>query len=690
MLSVVRLSCCVLLFPVIFLPSLVNGQDGEAEVGAVKIELMIGPGLSVAGGGVAEWKSYSFPDFSSTGTGIFKSRFLQLGGEDPGGGYALLELTGSNAAELLFRGKDLEYKSMQFDPFFSTVQGLIYSATPKDETQRSIFTDVGRPIWSDGGLLVASDNGTVVFNDFLDSSVPNISVIRPEDPRLLSGGVFIDFALHQTGFGFNGTGAAAFTALIVSAAKPSTASGSLWYVHPDSQAPTLVAVSGLPMATESEGTITFNSFVYNADGAKIPPMVDVAGDIIFFADLLDGLTVSRPAIWRWNGETVSKVIDLDSLPLDGVENRTVTISDVCLSSRGRIAMIGAVDGLAQVIWAQDDQGRFANVITRDPLDTGVYLNENLVLNGGTDLGKVSRLVTLAGVYNDASGGEDGLMSPWWTPEEKLMFSAEVQGGDINVPYLCEATIGKGIEIPKGATYIWDGGLNSGIDWHEMVGGKTNWVDAFGVRWDKPPTTSNAEVIIPAGFFVELNQAVGEIESLDSKGNLDMSTSMNVGQMTSLGDVTIRGDNDLISNGNVVTNGQIVAGNDGVRVISSEPNVTITTKGAINGLDYGLRATAENGLTIDNAADVSSNQFTAMLAESISGNILIKNRGAIDSNNGSGISATSSTGDITIQSPDTGNALITISATGSGIKAETAGYSYRFRWKYGNGSEFCYK
>ena len=330
--------------------------------------------------------------------------------------------------------------------------------------------------------------------------------------------MFIDFALHQTGFGFNGAGAAAFTALIVSAAKPTTASSSLWYVHPDSQAPTLIAVSGLPMATEPEGTITFNSFVYNAGGAKIPPMVDVAGDIIFFADLQEGFTISRPAIWRWNGETISKIVDLDSLPLDGVEDGTVTISDVCLSSRGRIAMIGAVDGLAQVIWAEDDQGRFANVITRDPLDTGVYLNENLVLNGETDLGKVSRLLALAGYYNDASGGEDGLMPPWWTPEEKLMFSVEVVGELTTTPFLCQAIIGKGIEIPQGKIYIWDEGLST-FSWHTIVNGQTNWVDANGVRWDKPPTRSSAEVIIPKGFFVELHQSVDEIASLDSKSAL---------------------------------------------------------------------------------------------------------------------------------------------------------------------------
>ena len=67
-----------------------------------------------------------------------------------------------------------------------------------------------------------------------------------------------------------------------------------------------------------------------------------------------------------------------------------------------------------------------------------------------------------------------------------------------------------------------------------------------MRWDKPPTRSSAEVIIPKGFFVELHQSVDEIASLDSKSALEMFASLKVREMTSISDVTIRGDNELIS------------------------------------------------------------------------------------------------------------------------------------------------
>lgn len=737
--------CLPSLFPLIFTA---QGQEPEPEVGAVKIDLMIGPGLSVAGGGSMTWDLYSFPDFSSTGTGVFKARFLETDPDLPVryGGYALLEWTGSNSAQLLLRDLDLDYKSIRFDPFSSTTDGIFYSATHEDETQRSIYKHGSGRIEHEGGLLLGSDDGTVVFTDIIPGNLANISLIKPggapvvlvkfgdpvpglegvtfkglqrvhvnpnggvafasslngtgvdfnndwalfrtnpqgglellvregdaypADTRLPTDGKFVDIAFNQTGFGFNGSAAAAFTALVTNPNPQSiSAADSLWYVRPDSNTPSLVAVSGVPLPTEHEGTITFNSFTYYGDGAKIPPMVDVAGAIIFFAELQDGLNVSRPAIWRWNGETVSKIIDLDQLPFHDIENKTVTISDVCLSSRGRIAMIGVVDGLAQVIWAQDDQGRFANVITRDPVNSGEYSNENLVLDSGTDLGKVRILGTLAGVYNDASGGEDGLMSPWWTPEEKLMFSVEVEGS-LTTPYICQATIGKGVEIAKGNTYIWDEGLAT-MDWHTVQNGQTNWVDANGVRWDKPPTKSSAKVIIPPAFLVSLNQNVNEIASLDAESKLELSANLTVREMTKLGAVKINGDYELISRGEVSVDGEIVSGTDGVRVVSTTPNSLITTKGAITGINTGIWATAVDGMTIDNEAAVSAVNSIAMLAQSESGNIQIKNRGTINSSKGSGIVATSTTGDISIGSPDSGSFSPDISVVGSGVKATSAG------------------
>ena len=179
--TVVRLSSCVLLFLVTVLPSLVKEQNPDSEVGAVTVELMIVSGSSVTGGGSMTWDLYSFPGFSSPGTGVFKTRFLET---DPSltvryGGYAQLEWIGSNSAQLRLRDLDLDYESIRFDPFSSTTEGLFYSVTLKNESQRSIYKNIGNRIEHVGGLLLASDNDTVVFRDILKGLVPNISVIKP-------------------------------------------------------------------------------------------------------------------------------------------------------------------------------------------------------------------------------------------------------------------------------------------------------------------------------------------------------------------------------------------------------------------------------------------------------------------------------------------------------------------------------
>ncbi|MDA0349216.1 MAG: hypothetical protein O3C20_17625 [Verrucomicrobia bacterium] len=119
----------LVLLVVFCFPFVVHGQDPEPP--KVPVDILIGPDVAVSGGGPMAWDGYFFPNFSSTGRGIFKARFLEtdMNLPVPKGGYALLELTGLNSAQLLLRDLDLEYKSIQFDPFSSTTTGLIYAAS---------------------------------------------------------------------------------------------------------------------------------------------------------------------------------------------------------------------------------------------------------------------------------------------------------------------------------------------------------------------------------------------------------------------------------------------------------------------------------------------------------------------------------------------------------------------------------
>lgn len=96
-----------------------NDTAAQEELGEVNIDVLIGPDLAVEGGGGNAWDRAGYPVFSSQGRGVVSSRFIQEGGDPPGAGSALLELTGPNTARLLFRDKDREHNATGLNPFFS-------------------------------------------------------------------------------------------------------------------------------------------------------------------------------------------------------------------------------------------------------------------------------------------------------------------------------------------------------------------------------------------------------------------------------------------------------------------------------------------------------------------------------------------------------------------------------------------
>ena len=305
----------------------------------------------------------------------------------------------------------------------------------------------------------------------------------------------------------------------------------------------LVATSGVEEQT-SNGAITFAQFSYSENGSKIPPVVDSSGDVIFIGTPLIGTEFGRPSIWRWDSDPesevpLSKVIDLDDLPLVDADNQPipdqeVQISSLSISPLGRIALLGAVysggDGVAQVLWAQDENGTFSNVITRNPFSDKFYPNETLTVGDGTGGGgllveKIASLSTPDGGATDASGGQDGLFTPWWTPEERLIFSVAINLNGVFTSYICQATIGKANVIPKGDTFIWDGGAGTN-DWETITDGRSNWKDGFGTPWDKVPgSMGNEKVIIIAGSNVELNANVSIRELTLENSMLSVSANL---------------------------------------------------------------------------------------------------------------------------------------------------------------------
>jgi hypothetical protein len=438
-----------------------------------------------------------------------------------------------------------------------------------------------------------------------------------------------------------------------------------WKIGLDGELELVKFLSDFPEVETDQGPVGFRSVTVDfADWA-----VSEDHSIFFTADVRNGANgINQEGVWR----------------IDPGDNSIQTIARAPLNGQfGDAPGTGATYGpILQITAAGPGRVVFTSQLSDG--NEGLFATD---VNGGV----VKILIEGSPLVECEAGADEFLEcenveSFHFTPDiagEKLIISKGSSGlnnfGEIavlatlesGVTALVRATY-EGEERAKGDTYIWDAGLDSGIDWHEFVNGKSNWVDEFGVRRSDAPTRSNAEVIIPSGFFVELNQPINEIASLDSKGNLELFANLSVREMTSLRDFKVNGDSELISKGEVIVDSEVFAGNSGVRVISSLANSPVTTKGSITGVNTGIRVTADNGMTLDNEASVSAINSVAMWAVSDSGDIVIKNRETVSSSGGSGIVASSVSGNISIASLDSGNSTQNISAVGSGIDARSAG------------------
>ena len=146
------------------------------------------------------------------------------------------------------------------------------------------------------------------------------------------------------------------------------------------------------------------------------------------------------------------------------------------------------------------------------------------------------------------------------------------------------------------------------------------------------------------------------------------------ESTILNDVNLRDNSSLISQGAVTVDGDISSWKNGIRTIATQAGHTITAKGSIFGVETGIWTTSPQGMEIDNEADVSANDVMAVLAESESGAITIRNMGDLSSQNTTALVVLSDTGDIQIHSPGVGADVgpVAIDSADDGIMAQTGG------------------
>ncbi len=525
------------------------------------------------------------------------------------------------------------------------------------------------------------------------------------------GAVFIDAVPLM---GLNDEGRVAFMGTVTTNVVPSGRIDSLWEISPTGEK-SLVVADRVPMETASGGEVTFSGLFQNLE----QPIVDQLGNIYFSGNSLtaDGLSTEK-TLWRKESAGLVKLLtfDNDSLSLPAsrlsIDNGDGTITkftvvyerlkSMQVSDDGRVAFVadfeelerrldsdgnvisnGRTRTIGEGLWAQDVEGDWEFVAARigrpaNDDDRPISPAERFRLSNAEASPRIWSFIMPFWTPDVSGNGYDGLVPSWWLPDGRLLVRINTFDAEVGLKnYVVAATVEETIETGTGVTYIWDEGIN-GIDWHEIEDNKTNWVDAFGVRWATPPTTLNAEVTIPKGpdsnpFHVELLQAVPEIASIEVDGILELNAALKVRESTIInGDLFQRENSSLISEGDVEVDGDVVSWKDGIRTIAMDSSHTITTKGMINGNETGIWAKSDNGMLIENEATLSGDQSAGILAESDDGLIFILNKGDISSSNSSAIRAISVSGPIEIQSPELDGAPVVIRSTGDGIKATTDG------------------
>lgn len=231
-----------------------------------------------------------------------------------------------------------------------------------------------------------------------------------------------------------------------------------------------------------QGDVEFRG-LNNADWA-----VDGDGNLFFSADLRNGNSSSvAEGVWRIDGETKA-ITTLARAPLDGqfgdapgTEATYKTFSQLTAVGPNLAFMAELSDGTNGLFATDANGGVIKIALEGDELDDSVITSIHFTADlAGQDVR-----------FNKGNSGLNGF--------GELAFLATLENG---TTALVKATY-EGLVRPVGNTYIWDGGAGD-TNWHTVVDGRSNWTDAFGTPWDRPPTTNGtAEIEIGDDYLVEV-------------------------------------------------------------------------------------------------------------------------------------------------------------------------------------------
>lgn len=392
----------------------------------------------------------------------------------------------------------------------------------------------------------------------------------PADNILGFTGNFRTFSTPRT-VGLNGEGRVAFSINVPYTPVPSGAVETIWEVDAQGESLKLVVAERVPMKAADGGDVLFSDIQTEIRN----PVLDATGRVYFDGAFVSG-GVRHRGLWRKSAAGLTLIVapDAGSLPVpesrfptEGEDGNRSTftveigrLTKMQVSPDGRVAFraelseqetVSDAEGnvistprpvlIGDGLWAQDTKGAWDMVVATvvravNDNNPPVGSVQQLIVSNGGNLGKAG-WISMPPMEGWASNGDDGLGTPWWMPDGRLVFAVGA--------YTVAATVG---EATAPDEFIWSG--NAGDSLWESA---DNWVDTSGVTWTRAPGSDPGKrdrVRIGTNSAVRLNQPVSlnslrlEGAGLEVNANLEFFSLMELDFLSELtlnsGDITGRG------------------------------------------------------------------------------------------------------------------------------------------------------
>lgn len=237
--------------------------------------------------------------------------------------------------------------------------------------------------------------------------------------------------------------------------------------------------------------------------------------VFFTADIRNGTSgINQEGVWRV--DPVTKAVTNVARALfdaPGTDATYGAILDIAAAGEGFVVFTCELSNGKKGLFASDTNGEVGKLAVE---------GDRVAIEGGRLVSKESdslegNMVNSFYFTPDIAGENLSKSQGNWGMNDfgEVAFHVELDNG---VEALVRASF-EGVKVPRGNTYIWDGGAGDS-NWHTVKDGRSNWVDAAGTPWDKaPPFDGSATISIGVDYVVEILDEEVYVSSISNIGSI---------------------------------------------------------------------------------------------------------------------------------------------------------------------------